>query len=529
MSGRIVHTFDELNNSTLFDVHRWSEYPEVIALRGQMLEKLGFKGTKKEINHVTVVLLNLYYAYCLDPEMWVLYSRDRNDFNQGQRYNQLFIKYDILIRTVDGLIELGYVDNVNGFHDRRPGGQSFGPKMRATSKLICLIEGDNGVTFNMIGKYVPDELVVLRNADGEDIDYVDSKATEAMKSILVTYNELLEKTYIDIHFDVADIQARIDARRAKIHKVTGEPKDYRLVINLTNKRVRRIFNQSTFNKGGRFYGGWWQNIPEDLRKKIIINRDYTVEIDYSGQHIYLLYAMKGINFADLGKEPYVYPKGDDPQNHRPILKVLLLAAINSKSEEACIKAVQYEINMNRQSFPDELPNLKDLYAMFKEYHEDIADMFCSKLGLKLQRLDSCIAENVVQTMTQRGIPVLVVHDSFICSKAEEDFLLDVMMEAYRYHAYRLQVADALGDQFSSNPIETKTKDITLLKPEALREDDILTDYLAWVDMPQGRRFTNYLLAEDPTTNVVIKVHNERITEVGVELSEPEFNEDDYVL
>lgn len=527
METKAPYTFDDYMNCTLFDVHRWSEYPEVLAVRKQMLAELGFEGTKKEINHVTVVLLNLYYTYCLDPDMWVMYSRDRNDYNYGKRYNKLFIKYDILIDTVDKLLGLGYIESIKGFNDRRPGGQSYAPRMKATAKLIDVIESRHAATFEMIGKYAPDEMIELRNAEGVPIDFVDTRATEHMKSVLVAYNELLSETYIDIHFDVPDIQAKIDARRKKKDKVTGKPKDYRLVINLTNKRVRRIFNKSTFNKGGRFYGGWWQNIPSKLREKIIINRDYTIETDYSGLHIYLLYALKGINFADLEKEPYIYSKDNDPDNYRPILKVLLLAAINSGTETDCIKAVRYEINMNRSEFPDEIPDLKNAYQKFKEYHSDIEDMFCSKLGLKLQRWDSSIAEAVVNVMTKAGVPVLVVHDSFVCSKKEETFLYDTMIKAYHFHAARLGVSEELNQPFSSNPIGMKTKDITLKTPEVLREDDITIDYLSWLDKPQARRFTNYLLTEDPSTNVVIKVYNEDITEVGYDLEEPVFLEEDF--
>ena len=524
MESREPYTFDDYLNCTLFDVHKWSEYPEVLAVRKQMLEELGYAGTQKQINHVTVVLLNLYYAYCLDPAMWVLYSRDRNDYNEGKRYNKLFIKYDILIATVDKLLELGYIENAKGFQDRKTK-KAYDSRMKATPKLIDVIEKEHTVTFKMIGKYAPDELIVLRDADGEDIDYKDTAELIRMRYALEAYNKLLNDTYIDIHFDLADIKTKIDARRKKKDKKTGLPKDYRLVINLTNKRVRRIFNKSTFNLGGRYYGGWWQNIPSDLRQRIIIDKDYTVEIDYSAQHIYLLYALKGINFSDMEKEAYIYPKDNDPKKLRPIFKVLLLAAVNSKTPEECIKAVQYEINMNRAEFPDEIPNLKEAYQMFREYHSDIEDMFCSKKGLKLQRWDSAIAETVVKVMTDKGIPVLVVHDSFICSKKEEPFLLEVMNKAFLKHAAGYGVSDDLNQQFSSNPICMKTKDITLNKSEAMRDDDILIDYLGWLDKPQGRHFTNYLLTEDPTTNLVIKVHNESITEHGYDIHEPVFIEE----
>jgi len=521
-----AYTFDDYLNCTLFDVHRWSEYPEVLAVRKQMLEVLGYAGNQKQINHLTVVLLNLYYAYSLDPEMWVMYSRDRNDYNEGKRYNKLFIKYDILIDIVDKLRseELSYIEHAMGFKDRKTN-KAFDSRMKATQKLIDVIEKEHAVTFNMICKFAPDELIVLRDADGEDIDYKDTAELIRMRYALEAYNKLLSDTYIDIHFDVSDIQAKIDVRRKKKDKMTGKPKDYRLVINISNKRVRRIFNNSTFNQGGRYYGGWWQNIPKKLREKIIINRDYTIETDYSGLHIYLLYALKGINFADLEKEPYIYPKNNDPLNYRPVLKALLLAAINSRDEAHCLKGIQYQINMNRNEFPDELPDLKDAYQMFKDYHADIADLFCTRKGLKLQRWDSAIAETVENVMTARGIPVLVVHDSFICSKSEEAFLLDTMSRAFHYHASRLGVKEGLIQQFSSNPIKMDTKDITLEKSETLRDEDITIDYLAWLDEPQGRRFTNYLLTEDPTTNVVIKVHNESITEHGYDIHEPVFIEE----
>lgn len=524
MESKSKYTFDDYLNCTLFDVHKWSEYPEVLAVRKQLLNELGFKGSKKEVEHVTVVLLNLYYAYCLDPDTWVMYSRDRNDYKQGTRYNKLFIKYDNMVKTVDGLLALGYIENAKGFIDRGSL-KAFDSRMKATNKLIDVIKKKHAVKFEMISKYVPDELIVLRNADGVDIDYGDTKEINQMRSVMESYNQLLEKTYIDIHIDVADILGKIDACRKKIDKKTGLPKEYRLAINLSNKRVKRIFNKSTFNLGGRFYGGWWQNIPSKLREKIIINTDYTVEIDYSGLHIYLLYALKGINFADLDMEPYIYSKDNDPNNYRPIMKTLLLAAINSKTEDECIKAVRYEINMNKDAYPDEIPDLIEIYKKFKEYHSDISDMFCSKSGLMLQRWDSTIAEYIVNKLTEERIPVLVVHDSFICSKKEEAYLYDLMIEAYYYCASKLN----MGDRLSSTPIDVKLKDITLKQPEVNREESIITDHLTWGDKPQARRFRRYLLTEDPSTDVVIKIRNESIIEVGVNISEPVFDETEFSL
>jgi len=485
VSSESNYTFEDYQNCELFDVHRWSDYPEVIAVRKQIMDELGFKGSKKELNHVMVVLLNLYHAYSFDPDRWVMYSRDRNGYNEGTRYNKLHIRYDNMIKTVDGLIALEYVEAVPGFNDRRPGGKSYAPRMKATKKLIDVIQQDNKVSYEMIGKWKDDELIVLRDTDGEDIDYVDTKAIREMRAVLKDYNKLLSETYIDLHFEIADIQDLIDNRRKKINKKTGNPKDYSLYLNLSKKIVRRIFNKSTFSKGGRFYGGWWQNIPSRLRQRIIIDRYHTIEIDYSGFHIYLLYALKGIDYSGLAKEPYIYPKDNDPDNLRSIFKTMLLAAVNSKTTEECVKAVRYEINMNKDDYPEEYPDLKELYERFKKWHPDIEDYFNSSMGLELQNIDSDIAEEVVRIMTRESIPILVVHDSFVCSKTEESFLQEVMSKVYERQAIDLGIQGDLLNQLKSAYIKMDTKDITLKLPESQREDDTLMDIISRPDSNQA--------------------------------------------
>ncbi|MGY8867008.1 MAG: hypothetical protein ACKVJK_15530, partial [Methylophagaceae bacterium] len=39
---------------------------------------------------------------------------------------------------------------------------------------------------------------------------------------------------------------------------------------------------------------WWQSIKEDWRKQIYINNEATIEQDYSGLHVNLLYDLQGL-------------------------------------------------------------------------------------------------------------------------------------------------------------------------------------------------------------------------------------------
>ena len=54
--------------------------------------------------------------------------------------------------------------------------------------------------------------------------------------------------------------------------------------------MRRIFNNGSWEQGGRFYGGWWQGIGKDLRHDIMIDNKPTIEIDFKAMHAALLFA-----------------------------------------------------------------------------------------------------------------------------------------------------------------------------------------------------------------------------------------------
>jgi hypothetical protein len=68
------------------------------------------------------------------------------------------------------------------------------------------------------------------------------------------------------------------------------------MLGPSRQQVHRVFNRSSFDNGGRFYGPWWQQCPKKWRREIFINDAPTIEQDYSSLHIALLYARRGINY-----------------------------------------------------------------------------------------------------------------------------------------------------------------------------------------------------------------------------------------
>ena len=75
-------------------------------------------------------------------------------------------------------------------------------------------------------------------------------------------------------------------------------------------------------------------------------------------------------------------------------------------------------------------NLNDLIEAFTRRHEPIHKYFYSGYGIQLQRIDSSIAQHVISHFTNKDIPVLCVHDSFIAPTTHGEELSKEMMKGY---------------------------------------------------------------------------------------------------
>ena len=238
-----------------------------------------------------------------------------------------------------------------------------------------------------------------------------------MRELVKAYNDLLKRTFIDIPELKEPI---INADNKSIY------------ISQHEKFIRRIFSNSSWNKNGRFYGGWWQRIPKKWRSKIYINDMPTIEDDYSSLHPILLYAKKGIDYSKLKKgDPYNVAKLDidEPEIKRKLVKTLFLTAINAKDERSCFQAVKSELQTEIPYFKFTFENLESVLKQLKINHPAISDDFCKGKGIGLLNLDSQIAEYIIEKFVSSDIPILCVHDSFIVSTKQDNFLRKTMVEA----------------------------------------------------------------------------------------------------
>lgn len=212
------------------------------------------------------------------------------------------------------------------------------------------------------------------------------------------------------------------------------------VLPAMQTTMTRIFNNGSFEEGGRFYCQL-QNLPKKQRQHLRFDDEPTIEIDFSGMHPHLLYHLHADDFSG---DPYGVAGFD-----RDAVKVAFNTLINrdgSKHKGAAAKSLarNLDITMGKATA---LEN-----ALYK-LHRRIAGHFNTGYGLMLQKLDSQIAYDVMtHFFMQLKRPLLMIHDSAIVSVRDVETLKLCMVDAYRSAVFKeLQRNVCTGEEYAPVP------------------------------------------------------------------------------
>ena len=102
--------------------------------------------------------------------------------------------------------------------------------------------------------------------------------------------------------------------------------------------------------------------------------------------------------------------------------------INAKSRESAIKAAKNQ-GLFDNGFPEGISDIGEHIKEIYFHHDDISTFFSNGYGVRLQFLDSQIAEALMLRMLPE--PCLPVHDSFIVRSGEQHKLEQVMNEEFQ--------------------------------------------------------------------------------------------------
>ena len=199
----------------------------------------------------------------------------------------------------------------------------------------------------------------------------------------------------------------------------------KLVFEIKVKDIHRVFNRGSkdFDKGGRFYGPYYQGMPSKFRKNLYIDGKKTVEWDYSGLHIRMLYHQLGLEFNE---GPYSI--GDGSQ--RDEYKLVSLISINAQKRGSHI-AVRDALKNAGFDTAQDLTQICQMMEDFKARHAPIQEFLFSGAGIGLQNTDSRIMEKIMMLLHKAGIPALPIHDSAIVEEEHSARLQKIMCQVYQ--------------------------------------------------------------------------------------------------
>ncbi|HEY8356213.1 MAG TPA: hypothetical protein VIL30_02030 [Ramlibacter sp.] len=367
---------------------------------------------RKQKRHDTLKLLvlNVIVFNWSDKDLWVQTPANKTWYTQNGFWLPKCLSKATVLSVRDFLVQQGYAEAVAG----RPSSSARlrrNAAMRATKKLAAL-------AFDMC----VDRQHIKQSTRHDLIHLKAPKPVKRRNSFLVTpelqqkidnltiINQQFRRTHIDIKLTTKQEREMMEQIIKKQDKLTDIEDDTDLMVDRTQDCCYRVYNNGTFEEGGRYYGPWWQSVPRRYRKHIMINGKRTVELDYSSMHPTILGQRLGITIPDKFYEIEIGTK--------KIVKQTFNALLNARGTS--IKPVdgydEAKVGMPWREF---LKRIKEHYAPFKSY-------FGKGEGLKLQRIDSDIAEAVMLHFAKSGRTVLPVHDSFICTEEMEQELAEIM-------------------------------------------------------------------------------------------------------
>ena len=273
----------------------------------------------------------------------------------------------------------------------------------AGPKLLSRIDSF-ALGFDDIKPDTEEEVIILRapklfsEKTGQLVEYKDTDETVTLRHQLKDFNSWLGKA--NISCDLTD-------------------------VNVQDRRLHRIFNNSDFAQGGRLYGGFWQAMSSDDRQEhILIKGDCCVELDYGQMSLAILYGLTGAkppegDLYDLSAEGI-------STDYRKGIKTVIQALINSsKVPTKMPKGVRKHIPARY--------SISDILKAVERKHPVIYPQMTSGIGMQLFRKESDILVDVLETLWSENIVALPVHDAVIVMDEHHLQATKIMKEVFEGH------------------------------------------------------------------------------------------------
>lgn len=399
--------------------------PHLLTRLGELTDAVAAAVTKQRRSaklrpNVELLALNLYSVWQENPWAVLKLPMDRNWYSAPVPRNP-DLTFNVTVRQAwRGLMQLGMAELVRTGSEW--GGFSW---VRATQRLAEFLDGGAGPAraslIRLARHYDPIVLKTRRsdaNAKERPVPFKDTRETSAMRVALERINAVNDPSRIRLPLlDETEAQALWDSLHGiALNDEQGIPASPAgIEIWFAQTWLHRVFNRGRFDHGGRFYGASWQSLGKEWRRRILIDDQPVTEMDFGSLHPRLAHHLDG---AEAPEDCYV---GIHPD--RALAKRAVAALLNA--ENGTTHPPRW-FSVGKAGMP-----WSALVARAAETLPCTAKHFGTGIGLRLQRLDSDIAEDVMLHFAGGGRPCLGVHDSFLVAQEHGSELAEVMRQAYR--------------------------------------------------------------------------------------------------
>jgi hypothetical protein len=289
------------------------------------------------------------------------------------------------------------------------GHQAYFGKARQTTFAVSArfrgLVAHRKITLADLGRESDGELLILKKAKedvwsgGEFAEYVDTSKTKAFRDQLRRINRYLAAADVEID-EAHPAAARID---------------------LSDRTMRRYFNNGRFDHGGRLFGGFWQGLSKaDRASALIIDGDNPVTVDYRQMAARLLYARAGVRPPD---DCYGVPGFEHCRaGWKKLLNAMLFQG------DTLTRLPQGTAAL----LPPRI-GLKEARRLLLDHNRPIARLIKRDIGFELMFTESQILVDVLLGLEELGITALPIHDAVIVAAARAEEAAAVMATVFRKH------------------------------------------------------------------------------------------------
>ena len=231
--------------------------------------------------------------------------------------------------------------------------------------------------------------------DADLIDYPETAATRRLRKQVQRINAYLRAAPLVV---LPNETARTD---------DGQP------IDFTRRTVHRIFNNESWEQGGRLYGAFWETMRREDRYRLLRigtkacpKGEPIGNVDYGQLFTRLAYLEVGQTPPD--DDLYdITGDGSCRDGWKQLLNAMLLTnrPLGNWPEGAS------------KAFPSGM-RLRDTVSAIRERHAPIAHLFGTGAGIRLMLKESEMLIASVLQLFRRGITALPLHDSVLCAVSD---------------------------------------------------------------------------------------------------------------